>query len=91
MVLCVPHFDNNSILSTTQGSDSFTCVSCGASHKEPVLRIRDVYPRSRIPVLEIFVHPDSGSNNNKKEEGEKFVVLSFFWEKFYKIENYFIF
>jgi hypothetical protein len=37
----------------------------------------------------ICVHPDPGSNNNKKEEGEKFVVLPFFWQKFHKIVNYF--
>jgi hypothetical protein len=48
---------------------------------EPVLRIRDVYPGSRIL---IFTHPgsripDPGSKNSKKERGEKkFVVITFY-------------
>jgi hypothetical protein len=58
-----------------------------------VLRIRDVYPGSRIL---IFTHPGSRIPDPKtaiKEGGEKkLVVISFFCShKFYKIENYFIF
>jgi hypothetical protein len=34
----------------------------------------------------IFVHPDPGSNNNKKEEGGKFVVLPFFGKNFTKLK-----
>ena len=58
-----------------------------------MLRIRDVYPESRIL---IFTHPGSRIPDPKtaiKERGEKkLVVISFFCgHKFYKIENYFIF
>jgi len=41
-----------------------------------VLRIRDVYPRSRIL---IFSHPDPGSKTATKERGEKkLVVITFY-------------
>jgi hypothetical protein len=58
-----------------------------------VLRIRDVYPGSRIL---IFTHPGSRIQITKtatKERGEKkFVVIPFFFiHKLHKIENYFIF
>ncbi len=53
-----------------------------------MLRIRDVYPRSRIL---IFVHPGS-KNSNKREEWKKICCHTFFCgHKFHKIENYFIF
>jgi hypothetical protein len=49
------------------------------SNKNPVLRIRDVYPESRIPLL---THPGSRIPDPKiatKERGEKkFVVIPFF-------------
>jgi hypothetical protein len=45
----------------------FSCTKC------LVLRVRDVYSGSRILIL-----PDPGSNNNKKQEGEKSVVSPFF-------------
>jgi hypothetical protein len=55
-----------------------------------VLRIWDVYPRSRIL---IFTYP--GSENPKtatKERGEKNSCHTFFWShKFHKFENYFTF
>ncbi len=42
----------------------------------PVLRIRDVYPRSRIL---IFSHPGSWIQNSTKERGEKkLVVITFY-------------
>jgi hypothetical protein len=41
-----------------------------------VLPIWDVYPGSGILLFSI---PDTGSNNNKKENGKKFVVTLFFW------------
>ncbi len=42
----------------------------------PLLRIRDVYPRSRIL---IFSHPGSWIQNSTKERGEKkFVVITFY-------------
>jgi hypothetical protein len=42
----------------------------------PVLRIRDVYPRSRIL---IFSHPGSWIQNSNKREGEKeLVVITFY-------------
>jgi hypothetical protein len=62
-----------------------------------VLRIRDVYPGSRIL---IFTHPgsrisDPGSKKAKtvtKERGEeKFVIILFCGHKFHKIEYYVIF
>jgi hypothetical protein len=58
-----------------------------------VLRIRDVYPGSRIL---IFTHPGSRIPDPKtvtKEGGEKnFFVKTFFYShKFHKIVNYFIF
>ncbi len=59
-----------------------------------VLRIRDVYPGSRI---RIFPHPgsrilDPGSKTAIKERGEKNLLYTFFCSyKFHKIENYFIF
>jgi hypothetical protein len=40
----------------------------------PVLRIRDVYPGSRIL---IFTHPGS-KNSNKREVWKKFIVIPFF-------------
>ncbi len=54
-----------------------------ASHAEelsrqliPVLRIRDVYPRSRIL---IFSHPGSWIQNSTKDRGEKkLVVITFY-------------
>jgi hypothetical protein len=56
----------------------------------PMLRIRDVYPRSRIL---IFSHPGSWIQNSTKERGEKkFVVITFLCSiKFHKIANYFSF
>jgi hypothetical protein len=48
-----------------------------------VLRIRDVYPGSRIL---IFTHPRS-KNSNKREGRKKFFVIP----SFHKIVNYFIF
>ncbi len=62
---------------------------------EPVLRIRDVYPGSRIL---IFTHPgsrisDPGSKNSNKREGYKKISCHTFLcrHKFHKIENYFSF
>ncbi len=60
-----------------------------------VLRIRDVYPRSRIL---IFTHPrsrilDPGSKNRNQKEGWKknFCRIFLCSHKFHKIENYFSF
>jgi hypothetical protein len=60
-----------------------------------VLRIRDVYPGSRIL---IFSHPGSrildprSKNSNKREGWKKIDVKTFFdIDKFHKIVNYFIF
>ncbi len=60
-----------------------------------MLRIRDVYPGSRIL---IFTHSGSrisapGSKNSNKREGEKFCCCHTFIcsHKFHKIENYFSF
>jgi hypothetical protein len=69
---------------------------------EPVVRIRDVYPGSRIL---IFTHPgsrisdpgsripDPGSRNSNKREGYKKICCHTFLcsHKFHKIENYFCF
>jgi hypothetical protein len=52
----------------------------------PMLRIRDVYPRSRIL---IFSHPGSWIQKSTKERGEKKLVVITF--KFHKIANYFSF
>jgi hypothetical protein len=58
------------------------------------LRIRDVYPGSRIL---IFTHPgsrisDPGSKTATKEKGEKNLLIYLFCShNFHKIENYFIF
>jgi hypothetical protein len=55
----------------------------------PVLRIRDVYPRSQIL---IFSNPGSWIQNSTKERGEKkLVVITFYVAKFHKIANYFSF
>jgi hypothetical protein len=59
-----------------------------------VLRIRDVYPGSRIL---IFTHPGSRISDPKtatKERGEKKIVVIPFYlcsHKFHKTENYFSF
>ncbi len=56
-----------------------------------MLRIRDVYPGSRIL---IFTHPGSRISDPKtakKERGKKIVIPFFCSNKFYKIENYFVF
>jgi hypothetical protein len=58
---------------------------------EPVLRIRDVYPGSRIL---IFTHPGSRISDPKtatKERDEKNLLYFFCSHKFHKIEYYFIF
>jgi hypothetical protein len=60
---------------------------------EPVLRIRDVYPGSRIL---IFTHPGSRISDPKtatKERGEKKISCHTFLcsHKFHKIVNYFSF
>jgi hypothetical protein len=56
------------------------------------LRIRDVYPGSRIL---IFTHPGSRISDPKtatKDRGEKNSFHTFFWSnKFHKVENYFTF
>jgi hypothetical protein len=54
----------------------------------PVLRIRDVYPRSRIL---IFSHPRSRIQNSNKREGRKKICCHNFLcsHKFHKIANYF--
>ncbi len=56
----------------------------------PVLRIRDVYPRSRIL---IFSHPGSWIQNSNKREGWKKISCHNFLcsHKFHKIANYFSF
>ena len=56
----------------------------------PVLRIRDVYPRSRIL---IFSHPGSWIQNSTKERGEKkLVVITFYVAKnFTKLQIIFSF
>jgi hypothetical protein len=51
----------------------------------PVLRIRDVYPGSRILIFYPSRIPDP--KNSTKERGEK----NLYSHKFHKIENYFIF
>jgi hypothetical protein len=55
-----------------------------------VLRIRDVYPGSRIL---IFTHPGSRIQKQQQKRGVKKKVLSYLFcsHKFHKIENYFIF
>ncbi len=53
----------------------------------PVLRIRDVYPGSRILIFYPSRISDPGSKNLNKREGWK----KFYNHKFHKIENYFIF
>jgi hypothetical protein len=55
-----------------------------------VLRIRDVYPRSRIL---IFSHPGSWIQNSNKREGWKKISCHNFLcsHKFHKIANYFSF
>ncbi len=54
-----------------------------------VLRIRDVYPGSRIL---IFTHPGSRIQKKQQERGEKYLLSYFFCsQKFLKIESYFIF
>ncbi len=62
---------------------------------DAVLRIRDVYPGSRIL---LFTHPgsrisDPGSQNSNKREGWKKISCHSFLcsHKFHKIENYFSF
>jgi hypothetical protein len=55
-----------------------------------VLRIRDVYPLSRILILYPSRIPDPKTST--KERGEKkIVVIPICSHKFHKIENYFIF
>ncbi len=54
---------------------------------EPVLRILDVYPRSRIL---IFTHLGSRIQDPKTKRGKKY-FLPFCSNKFHKIEKYFIF
>jgi hypothetical protein len=59
-----------------------------SSNKLPVLRIRDVYPGSRIL---IFTHPGS-KNCNKRERWKKISGHTFLCShKFHKIVNYFSF
>jgi hypothetical protein len=57
---------------------------------KPVLRIRDVYPRSRIL---IFSHPGPWIQNSNKREGWKKISCHNFLcsHKFHKIANYFSF
>ncbi len=64
----------------------------GSGYKTPVLRIRDVYPRSRILIF-YSSRPDFGSNKNNNRGGRKinFVFLFFCRRKFQNIVNYFIF
>ncbi len=66
-----------------------------ATVSNSVLRIRDVYPGSRILIFPI---PDPGSrisdpkNSNKREGWKKFCYQTFFCShKFHKIEFYFVF
>ncbi len=56
----------------------------------PMLRIRDMYPRSRIL---IFSHPGSWIQNSNKREGWKKISCHNFLcsHKFHKIANYFSF
>ncbi len=77
-------------------------IRISATFKKAVLRIRDVYPGSRIL---IFTHPgsripdlrsrisDPGSKNSNKREGWKKICCHTFFcsHKFHKIENYLIF
>ncbi len=53
--------------------------------KKPVLRIRDVYPGSRIL---IFTHPGSRIQKQQQKRGVKKNLCS---HKFHKIANYFSF
>jgi hypothetical protein len=69
------------------------CINCltGILISSPVLRIRNVYPGSRIL---IFTHPGSRISYPKtemKDRGEKkFIVIPFFWShKFHKIELFY--
>ncbi len=48
---------------------------CPSTYLVPVLRIRDVYPGSRIL---IFTHPIGSKNSNKREGWKKFVVITFY-------------
>jgi hypothetical protein len=66
------------------------CGSFLLSIHSAVLRIRDVYPGSRIL---IFTHPGSRIQKTlTKERGEKNLLSYFFCShKFHKIENYVIF
>jgi hypothetical protein len=72
-----------------------TSRNFGSAWLSPVLRIRDVYPGSRIL---IFTHPgsripDPGSKNSKKREGRKKICCHNFIcsHKFHQIANYFCF
>jgi hypothetical protein len=58
--------------------------------KISVLRIRDVYPGSRIL---IFVHPGFRIQKQQQRRGlKKISCPTFFWSRrYHKIENYFIF
>ncbi len=62
---------------------------CTSTYLVPVLRIRDVYPGSRIL---IFTHPIGSKNSNKKEGLKKICCHNFSCSyKFHKIANYFSF
>ncbi len=62
---------------------------------EPVLRIRDVYPGSRIPDPDFYPSriPDLGSKNSNKRQGWKNIWCHtfLFSHKFHKIVHYFSF